>query len=106
MAIIQTKKQSDLEKRLLLLRKQVYGKGLENRYVSKTKNQPVNESDTLTYRHTETPIHRTTDTLTSSDITYLYKDLLKIILFSSFAIGIQVILFFLLKNHILRINFF
>lgn len=98
MAIIQTKKQSDLEKRLQLLRRQVYGKSPENQYISKSVSQRVKESDVL--------IHRPTDTLTSSDLTYLHHDLLKILTFSSFAIGAQVILFFLLKNHILNLNFF
>ncbi len=94
MAIIQTKKQSDLEKRLQLLRRQVYGREPESQYISKSVDQP------------KTPIHRTTDTPISSDLTYLHHDLLKILTFSSFAIGAQVILFFLLKNHILNLNFF
>lgn len=97
MAIQQTKKQSDLEKRLQLLRRQVYGKGSESQYISKSVNQRVKESDVLT--------HRPTDTLILSDLTYLRHDLLKILIFSSFAIGAQVILFFLLKNNILKINF-
>ena len=114
MAIIQTKKQSDLEKRLLLLRRQVYGKSPENQYVGKSVDQQINKSATLTHRYTDTPIHQTTDALTPSDLTYLRQDLLKIFLLSSFAIGAQVILFyavkqfhglfFLLKNNILRIN--
>lgn len=106
MAIQQTKRQSDLEKRLALLRRQVYGKGSESRYISKSVGQSINESETPTHRYTDTPNRRTTETLTSSDTTYLRQDLLKIAALSSIAIGAQVILFFLSKNHILRLNLF
>lgn len=84
MAIHLTKKQSDLEKRLMLLHRQVYGKA-ENKITS----QPNNTSSTDV-----------------SNITYLYKDLLKIALLSSVAIGIQITLYFLLQNHILKFNLF
>jgi len=70
MAIQQQKKQSDIEKRLELLRKQVYGKK-------------------------EFSVKSAVTTNSSSDLTYLHKDLLKILVFSSLAIGIQLILFFL-----------
>ena len=94
MAIQQTKKQSDLEKRLKLLRTQVYGKekldvrseklDIETRglKLDQTSNfQP--QSLTSNIQH---PI---------SDISYLYQDLLKIGIFSSLALGIQIILFFI-----------
>lgn len=82
MAIQQSYKQSDLEKRLKLLRSQVYGKSEAKQLSSKTS----------------TPL--------KSDTVYLYQDLLKIGLFSSAAIGIQIVLFFLIQNHILKLNFF
>ncbi|MDP3948271.1 MAG: hypothetical protein Q8P87_01005 [bacterium] len=94
MAIIQTKKQSDLEKRLLLLRKQVYGKEFK-----------VQSENTTNYQSASKQVQLPT-TNSSTDLTYFHQDLLKILLLSSFAIGTQVILFFLLKNHILKINFF
>ncbi|MCR4305740.1 MAG: hypothetical protein NUV73_01505 [Candidatus Daviesbacteria bacterium] len=100
MAIEQTKKQSDLEKRLQLLRRQVYGKN------QKEVIEPKNSSTRLVYRHTDTPTHRNTDILTSSDLIYLHQDLLKIVTFASFAIGTQILLFFILKNNILKINLF
>lgn len=106
MAIQQMKQQSDLEKRLQLLRRQVYGKGPENRYISKPVNQRVNESTTPTHQYTEPLIHRTTDTPVSSDLTYLHQDLLKILILASLAIGSQIILYILSKNHILNLNFF
>ncbi len=85
MAIHETKKKTDLEKRLKLLRQQVYG--LE-------QSKPVTRSV------------RTSDVSVLSDLTFLYQDLAKIGLLASLAIGIQLILFFLIRNHILNINFF
>lgn len=101
MAIHETKRQSDLEKRLQLLRRQVYGRRSE--YQINRKAGELDNSDTLTLR--------SPGTLSSSesfrtDLTYLHQDLLKIMTFSSLAIGIQIILFFLLKNHILNVKFF
>ena len=76
MAIQQSKKQSDLEKRLKLLHLQVYGKN----------------SEILKHRYTDTP---TSSDLIRPDITYLRHDLIKILTLSSLAIGAQLILFFL-----------
>ncbi len=81
MANFRSKKQSDLEKRLKLLRQQVYGK-IETPEISKSTHSA------------------------SADITYLSPDLIKILTLSSLAIGIQVILFLLVRNHILNLNFF
>ncbi len=94
MAIQQTKRQSDLEKRLQLLRRQVYGKNPD-------RSDEIRKSENLSMSiSSDPPTHRPTD------LTYLHQDLLKILIFASFAIGGQAILFFLLKNHILNINFF
>lgn len=87
MAIQQTKRQSDLEKRLQLLRRQVVG-GQE----SKVKSLELRIKDKITTSYT-------------SDFTYLRQDLMKILIFSSIAIGTQIILF-ILQNHILKLNFF
>ena len=73
MPISEFKKQSDLEKRLKILHRQVYGKSFS---VSETQNQ----------RNAETP---------SSDISYLYQDLMKIFIFASIACGIMIGLKFL-----------
>jgi len=73
---------TDLEKRLRLLRQQVYGKEIVSR----------GETAKSTSDHT--------------DIIYLYQDLTKIGLLATLAIGIQIILFILTKNHILNLNFF
>ena len=98
MAIHQTKHTTDLEKRLQLLRRQVYGKPAYQS-IGKSADQP-------THRLIDMPIHRPANTQISSDLTYLHQDLLKILTFSSLAIGAQAILFFLLKNHILNLNIF
>ncbi len=110
MAIQQSKRQSDLEKRLQILRQQVYGKSpdkIGSDQIKSDRSDKIRNSDPLIYRPTDIPIHRFTDTPTnrSADITYLHHDLLKILLFSSLAIGTQIILFFLLQNHFLKINF-
>lgn len=104
MPIQQTKRQSDLEKRLVLLRRQVYGR----ESVVSSKYHVVREEKALENSHTTNyhPPAGGPTTNSSSDLTYLRQDLLKILTFSSFVIGAQVILFFLLKNNILKINFF
>ena len=96
MAIHQTKKQSDLEKRLKLLRQQVYGREpvvSNKQYVVGKETTPRNTHTTNYQQHT-------------TDVTYLYQDLLKIGIFTSVAIGTQIILFILSKNHFLNLNFF
>lgn len=97
MAIQQSKKQSDLEKRLQLLRKQVYGR--ESVVSSKHSFPSANAERKYHVTHT------TNYQLPTTDITHLHQDLLKIMTFSSLAIGVQLLLFFLLKNHILSLNF-
>lgn len=94
MAIHQIQRQTDLEKRLQLLRRQIYGKNPDR----------SDEIRTSENRSSDTPISSAKPMLV--DTTYLHHDLRKILTFSSVAIGIQVILFILLQNHILRINFF
>ncbi len=104
MPIQQSKKQSDLEKRLQLLRRQVYGRDIQSQRVKESKSQ-----NTLTLRDSFNKIKHNSlshSTASSNDLSYLHQDLLKILTFSSFAIGAQIVLFFLLKNHILKINFF
>ena len=88
MSIQQTKKQSDLEKRLQLLRLQVHGK-----QDFKVQRKP-----------SEIGSAKITNTI--SDVSYLYQDLSKIGILASMAIGFQIILFFLIKNHLLNLKFF
>lgn len=107
MTIQQTKKQSDLEKRLKILRRQFYGKSPEKSDKSELRN--ISESENLKHRYSDilissgTPSH---SEISRSDVSYLHQDLLKILAFSSVAIGAQIILYFLINNHILNLNFF
>ncbi len=94
MPIQQTKRQSDLEKRLKLLRQQVYGKPeVKVEKIGSVNSIPA----TINYQSV------TTD---SSDVAYLRQDLLKILLLSAAAFGTQFLLFGLTKNHVLNLNFF
>ncbi len=86
MAIQLSKKQSDLEKRLKILHQQVYGKS----QLSHLPNTQTSSSPTLI----------------KSDLAFLYQDLLKIGIFASSAIGFQIILFFLIRNHVLNLKLF
>ena len=72
MAITESKRQSDLEKRLKLLRQQVYGK-LANQQISKSVHQPIGKLKT------NTQIYQS-NTASVSDVTYLFQDLSKIFL--------------------------
>ena len=83
MAIHRTYTQSDLEKRLQVIRKQVYGK------------TPLVSSSSLK-----------TSPQSNSDITYLRHDLIKISILTSLALGSQIVLFYLVQNNILKLNFF
>jgi len=92
MAITESKKQSDLEKRLKILRQQVYGK----------ENKQSSPSGTHSYQLSDKKQKKSDD----SSITYLHHDLFKILTLSSIAIGMQLILFIFTRNHILNIKFF
>ncbi|MBI2085762.1 hypothetical protein HYT74_00305 [Candidatus Daviesbacteria bacterium] len=98
MAIQQTKKQSDLEKRLQLLRKQVYG---NEKFRVQSSPASLREAGRAEFR-----VENKGTVNSSNDLTYLGQDLLKILIFSSAAIGIQIVLFILLKTNILKLNLF
>ncbi len=88
MAIHESKKQSDLEKRLKLLRRQVHGQSsLPSKWSNDQKPTTTND-----------PV--------KTDAFYLRKDLLKILVLSTFAIGAQILLFTLVNKQILNLNFF
>lgn len=105
MSIQQTKKLSDLEKRLKLLRQQMYGK--ENRELSAISYQLSDKNKRSEHRYQPKADGLKTESYpANSDITYLYQDLSKIGILAFFTIGVQIILFILTKNHILNLNFF
>ncbi len=108
MAIQQTKKQSDLEKRLRLLRQQVYGKTEMKKPLRNEKldREMVGPRFALPQLTTQIPNPASNSEIFQSDISYLYSDLRKILVLSCLAIGVQVIIFALTKNHILNLNLF
>lgn len=96
MSIQQNKKQSDLEKRLRILRQQVYGKQpLAIGHQSLDRKQISNNQRPTTINY-----------IGGTDVTYLHQDLLKIFILAGCALGIQLVLFILSKNRILNLNFF
>ncbi|EKD84667.1 MAG: hypothetical protein ACD_38C00176G0002 [uncultured bacterium] len=106
MAYQQTAKLSDLEKRLQILRRQVYGKNSEN---SERIGEPVKSENQLTgtgiltHQYSGAPSHSESF---RTDFAYLRHDLAKILILSSMAIGAQISLFFLLKNNLLNLRIF
>lgn len=99
MAIHQTKHTSDIEKRLRLLRQQVYGRSSDN-----GKSRIMLQIPTSSLRQASHIPHPTSPI--RSDIIYLRHDLIKIGTLASAAFTIQAVLYYLLKNNILNLNFF
>ncbi|MDD5147006.1 MAG: hypothetical protein PHV63_00445 [Candidatus Daviesbacteria bacterium] len=106
MAIQLSKKQSDLEKRLQLLRRQVYGGNNQSSSPSATHSYQLSQLDRTDGSASRGEQLRVNNYSTATDITYLHQDLLKILLFASCTIGAEVILFLLVKNNVLTLNFF
>lgn len=75
---IQMHRQSDLEKKLKILESQLYGKRLD-------------QTSNIQSQHPSSSIQHLTSI---SDITYLRQDLTKILILSSLAVGIQLVLYF------------
>lgn len=90
MATLQTKKQSDLEKRLKLLRTQLSGKYTPDKSI---------------YKVSDIKTGVVTSQTSQSDISYLYQDLRKIGILASLALGTQIILLILSKNNLIKLNF-
>ena len=86
-------RQSDIEKRLKSLESQLYGK----------QTQPI-IGTSLGQKISEIPTNHVVESTQTSDVVYLKKDLTKISLLASLAIGIQLIIYF---SHLIdRIKFF
>ena len=105
MAIHQTKQQSDLEKRLKLLRQQVYGKQKWEMGSEKVENEVGNGNQNIPLQYPTSHLPHPTSSI-RSDLTYLRHDLSKIAILASAAFAIQAILYYLLQNNILKINLF
>lgn len=87
MAISRGLQSSDIDKRLKILRQQVYGG--KNNFDFKVHGTEVNSS----YKQ-ET---------STADIAYLRKDLLKITMLATLAVSLQLFLFFALRNNIIKL---
>ncbi len=96
MAITESRKKSDLEKRLKILRRQISVREKVSDIQYSVSSQKIATDQ----------IPQNSGNLPGTDLAYLSHDLTKILMLSSAAIGFQFILFFLLKNHLLNLNFF
>ncbi len=93
MSIQQSQKKSDLEKRLKILRQQVYGKrqdltSLPASFSTKSLGISVWNNDNE-----------------ASDIANLYKDLSRILILSLMALGAEITLFVLVNNNFIKLGF-
>ncbi|MBI2018400.1 hypothetical protein HYS96_01710 [Candidatus Daviesbacteria bacterium] len=103
MALHQSKHQSDLEKRLKILRQQFYGRNDQSNIYSLPASPVFDEVRQGRQRGEPST---TKVEVTIDDTTYLRQDLLKISIFAGTALGLQIILYFLMKNNVLNINIF
>jgi hypothetical protein len=99
MPVHQSHKQSDLEKRLQILRQSL------NVTESRSKKSESNKADTSIYH-----LNKNNETISTkaylSDSIYLKQDLIKITIFTAIAFATQAGLFFALQNNLLKIPSF
>lgn len=108
MPIQQIKKQSDIEKRLKLLRQQVYGRSSENPVKVREKVDDVGKE--MIHPPHQYSISQVSSTpsnpqLLKSDVAFLRQDLFKITSFAIVSFGVQIVLYFLLTNNIVKLPF-
>lgn len=96
MAIHQTKKNTDLEKRFLRISQQLAGK--------QVIQTPKAESGSGKFSFSANPSYTQKSQVIESDFVYLQKSLVKITFLTALAIGSQVLLYLLTTNHILKIG--
>lgn len=93
------------EKRRETLRSQLFGKE-EAAQKSDIRHQISDESKQAKDNRTFSLASQPTSTLyTLPTTTYLAKDLTKVLAFSVLAIGTQLTLYFLLQNHLIKLQF-
>jgi hypothetical protein len=95
MSYQQTKKLTAVEKKLQALKTQLYGKS-SNTFV------PGKQNITADQVIPAQPQQSTFSSTAALDTTYLKHDLLKIFLLASLALGVQVLLFILTRNGIIK----
>ncbi len=93
MAIRQNKKTSDTEKLINNLRMQMYGKNSDQ--VTNYRLQSSVELPRKNY---------STHNSQSTEVSYLYKDLIKITILSFMALGIQFIIYYLIQFNFINLN--
>jgi hypothetical protein len=99
MPVHETKKQSDLEKRLRILRQSL------NVTEASGKKSHSKESSGSTYSISkDLPVNSTSKTV-ASDVSYLRQDLLKIVVLSAIAFAVQAGLYFAITHNYLKLQF-
>lgn len=95
------------EKRLETLRRQLYGKAQKsdvgNQKSEVKTQQPTNDNQYSMSNPPPVTLQSPTQSLVDSN--YLRKDLTKIFYLSSLALGTQLLLYFLTKNHLVNLHF-
>jgi hypothetical protein len=91
------------DKRRETLRRQLYGKEetfkVQSSQLAASSSKAKDSQKTFSYSVAPTNSYQ----LTTAN--YLYKDLTKVILFSVLAIALQLSLYFLMQNHLVRLPF-
>lgn len=107
MAIQRTHKKSDLEKRLKVLNQQLYGKQTDNQSTKVTVSRE-NTSPTQGMSFS-LPSSKTTYpsavSIARNDVSYLRRDLTKITILATAAMGAQFLLYFLIQEKIISLSF-
>lgn len=99
MGIQSSKRKDNVEKKFEKLHQQVYGKTA----VSKAQSAIPTKNSFTFNANIASKLH--SNPATSSDIANLSHSLKKILILSSIAIGAQFLLFYLIQNHYINLNF-
>lgn len=92
------------QKRLIALKRQLYGGEKPHIYQSGKQAESVSSHSGNTFAKiaASTPVY----TMQVEDVSYLKKDMTKILILSSLAISIQLILYFANQNHLINLKIF
>ncbi len=100
MAVHQTKKQSDLEKRLRILRQSL---NVADTKEGRPGQSTAQSAGAYQLNKGDTSSLSSSNAHTSSDVTYLRTDLIKIVILSALAFGAQFVLYQLMVHGVLRL---
>lgn len=92
------------QKRLIALKRQLYGSEKPRMQQSGKQSESISSHSQNSFAKiaSSTPVYATQ----FEDISYLKKGLVKILLLSSLAITIELILYFANQNHLINLKFF